>query len=256
MDGRKLRVGARACTTRSTRTAGPVRLLPTCRRIRAGRSSRRGYSKASPLRNLQRKPGASSGGLLLARPGRLVAPDLARAGRVKGGEAGGARTLDVTGRGQVAPGWPRSGKTHRGGSTPLRPPSWPTTGPPPPAIASTSERATTPGSTPAPGVVARTRPGALSGPVSGTMVSHTACSGEPPGYRLPRNVNDAAGVTAPERASRRRAGRRDGPPSAPRGWGRLPGCSRRGWRVPVPVQTPAIEEGPPLDGYDGAVAKR
>jgi hypothetical protein len=77
-----------------------------------------------------------------------------------------------------------------------------------PGTASTSERATTPGSTPAPGVVARTRPGALFSPVSGTMVSHPECSGEHPATDLPRNANDAAGVPAPELVSRRRADRR------------------------------------------------
>jgi hypothetical protein len=40
-----------------------------------------------------------------------------------------------------------------------------------------------PRSLPGPGVVARTRPGALSGLVSGTMVSHTECSGSTPDHR-------------------------------------------------------------------------
>jgi hypothetical protein len=77
-----------------------------------------------------------------------------------------------------------------------------------PGTASTSERATTPGSTPAPGVVARTRPGALSSPVSGTMVSHTECSGETPGHQPPKERQPRCRVAAPELDSRRRADRR------------------------------------------------
>jgi hypothetical protein len=42
------------------------------------------------------------------------------------------------------------------------------------------------------------------------------------------------------------------PAAMPRGWGRLPGCNRRGWRVPVPVRGPASREGQPLGGHDGA----
>jgi hypothetical protein len=45
------------------------------------------------------------------------------------------------------------------------------------------------------------------------------------------------------------------PPAMPRGWGRLPGCSRRGWRVPVPVLGPASTGGRLLVGHDGAAAK-
>jgi transposase-like protein len=45
------------------------------------------------------------------------------------------------------------------------------------------------------------------------------------------------------------------PLKAPSGWGRLPGCSRRGWRVPVPVRGPVSKGGRPLVGHDGAAAK-
>ena len=84
----------------------------------------------------------------------------------------------------AAPGWPRNAGTRPAASTQPWPPSWPTTGPPPwpapPATASTSKRATTPGASQAPGVVGRTR---LGRDQPGLRAMTTGASGRAPGHR-------------------------------------------------------------------------
>jgi hypothetical protein len=83
--------------------------------------------------------------------------------------------------------WNLNGPAGRRG----RPP-WPAS----PGTASTSERATTPGSTPTPRVVARTgrlgaarSPGSMADPPRGRRVGRT------PATDLPKNADDAGGVT-------------------------------------------------------------
>src|SRR5215211_3429304 len=60
---------------------------------------------------------------------------------------------------------------------------------------SSSERVTTPGGPSPPGVVARTGPGALSGPVSGADGHPGMLARSHPGHRPTRNANDTSGVT-------------------------------------------------------------
>jgi hypothetical protein len=110
------------------------------------------------------------------------------------------------------------------------PPPWPAS----PGTASTSERATTPGASPAPGVVARTGLGLRASPVSGVDGRPTAGAQgrtHPVHRPNPRNAIDAAGVTrertAPGRGgangrgrSRLRRKRPRGPPSRGRSFAR------------------------------------
>jgi hypothetical protein len=110
------------------------------------------------------------------------------------------------------------------GLTPLWPPSWPTTVPPPwPApsgMGSTSEYATTPGASPAPGVVARTKL-LWNQPVSGTDGYPRGARGRGahPTTDVSRNASHTTAVTCQQANAPGREGARD------RGRSHLP------WRV-------------------------